>query len=262
MPLSNMAKRRAAGGGKENEIDTPSVLSNPWLLASHGYLLQLQKYKEEKGEEWNPNEQDEVGCTPLIFAARNGKLSTVKFLIEDGADMEAPGYGGMRALHHAVNNIEEECLTYLIEKGASCQARDKAGDTAIHWAASRGVLNLVSAVIDGGCDVNASNNRGVTPLMKAVSSGHISCAHRLVTIGADKDRQDEDGNTALHYAAKAGFANIVKYLLESGADAGITNKKGEKADGCAVNEATLKAFAATTEQSAKKRKARKKANLL
>ncbi len=63
-------------------------------------------------------------------------------------------------------------------------------------------------------------------------------------------------------SAKAGFANIVKYLLESGADAGLTNKKGEKADACAVNEGTLKAFATTTEQSAKKRKARKKANLL
>ena len=120
-----MARRNAAGR-QENEIDTPSILQNPWQLASHGYLMQLQKYKEEKGEEWNPNEANEMGCTPLIFAARNGKLSMVKFLVEEGADLEASGYGGMRALHHTVNNVEEECLNYLIEKGASCQARDKA----------------------------------------------------------------------------------------------------------------------------------------
>ena len=88
---------------------------------------------------------DKYGTTMLVWATRNGHAETVKFLLEQGADLEASGFGGMKPLHHACNQIKEEMMVELISKGADSNSVDDAGNTPMHWACERGVLNPVQA---------------------------------------------------------------------------------------------------------------------
>ena len=43
--------------------------------------------------------------------------------------MEAFGYAGMRALHHACSNSHEGCIALLLDRGADANAVDEFGET-------------------------------------------------------------------------------------------------------------------------------------
>ena len=205
---------------------------------------------------------DELGNTPLLWAARNGRLECLKFAINNGGTLDKPGYNNMTALHHAINQMHENVMEFLIANGADCSAKDENGNTPLHLGACRGVLNLVTAPIDGGCDINTKNFSGFTALMLAVANGHISCVHKLVTLKAKVNDADKQGDTPLHHAVRVGHTNIAQYLLQSaGADMDATNKKRQKPEDVVINEATKKIFD-RSDKAAKKRKVRKKRALL
>ena len=65
----------------------------PHKQASFGELDTLKKMLEEgaKGDE-----QDERGFTPLCWAARNGHIDVLDFLIKEGFNKETASFGGLR----------------------------------------------------------------------------------------------------------------------------------------------------------------------
>lgn len=50
------------------------------------------------------------------------------YLIDSGADMEAFGYAGMRALHHACSNSHEGSIALVLDRGADPNAVDEFGE--------------------------------------------------------------------------------------------------------------------------------------
>jgi len=118
--------------------------------------------------------------TPLIDAARNGDAATVRSLIAQGADPNAPSGGnGWTPLLHA-----------------------------IHKAQPRSV----EALIDGGADVNRIAGDGVTPLMMAAGYGYADIVRTLLTHGANPRIADSAGFRAIDLAA-AGVADIDRFTL-------------------------------------------------
>ncbi len=76
----------------------------------------------------DPNGTAEQG-TPLMRAAEFGCSSTIKMLLDKGADMNKQDYGGMTALHFAVLVPKAESVRLLLEKGANPDVKNKAGQT-------------------------------------------------------------------------------------------------------------------------------------
>lgn len=81
---------------------------------------------------------------------------------------------GMKPLHHAVNNNEENIIRELIGKGADVNSPDESGNTAIHYACRRGVLGITQLLVDHKGDIMAKNAGGLTPLHVACNNGHVS----------------------------------------------------------------------------------------
>ena len=143
-------------------------------LASFGLLDVLKKLIEappsSEGEDNNPaaeatmavdiNTKDDRGCTPLIWAARNGHVDVVHYLCSHGGDVNTSSYGGMTPLHHSCNTANESCVAELLEDGADANQADDCGNTSLHYACSRGVLNIVVRLTEGGADVAATNKAG------------------------------------------------------------------------------------------------------
>lgn len=61
---------------------------------------------------------DDRGRTALFHAARNNRFSTVKFLIERGADVNRSDAVGIAALHRTSQQCSDELIQYLIDHGA------------------------------------------------------------------------------------------------------------------------------------------------
>ena len=63
---------------------------------------------------------NEYGHTPLIYASREGHLTTVKFLVEEGhANVEAKKNDGDTALYLAKLFDKSDVVAYLRSKGAT-----------------------------------------------------------------------------------------------------------------------------------------------
>lgn len=87
-------------------------------------------------------------------AARGGHTQSVQYLLDIGADAEAAGYLGMRALHHACNGSHEATVEVLLQRGAVCSeghGLDELGNGALHYAAARGVVSIVSRYVHVLC---------------------------------------------------------------------------------------------------------------
>ena len=164
-------------------------------------------------------------ATPLIIAACNGHLNSVKIILRYNADIEAPGTvkvgdevsEGCTPLWAAAATGCLDVVKLLIERNADVDGRTQAGTTPLRAAAHEGHLDVVRCLVESGADVNARNDYESTPLMAACYYGHFSVVTYLIDKGGIIDQQFKDGSTALHYAVQWGHFEIVSELLALGA---------------------------------------------
>lgn len=75
--------------------------------------------------------------TALHFAARDGYLDTVEFLLDAGADVNAIVADGKDALGLAIFNGHYDLATLLIDRGSNVNQADARGFTPLFWAVDR-----------------------------------------------------------------------------------------------------------------------------
>lgn len=155
--------------------------------------------------------------TPLMHAAKCGKVGAMKALLAAGADVDAKmaRHGGT-ALMVAVQHSQVATVQGLLEARASVEATDSQGWTALQWAAQIGPVGPVDVLLDAGASVGAPSG-GSSAMMVAVENGHLDAADRLLVAGADPEATDAQGWTALVIASSAGDRAIISRLLEAGA---------------------------------------------
>ena len=164
-------------------------------------------------------------ATPLIIAARDGKLNFVKVLLRYEANIEARGtikingevIQDCTALWVAAGKRHFDVVRLLIEQNAEVDGRTSSNSTPLRAAAFNGHLNIVRYLVENGADVNARNNFNSTPLMLTCHNGHLDVASYLVKHGANINIQDNAGHSCLHYASKRGHVQLVCELLALGA---------------------------------------------
>lgn len=197
------------------------------------------------------------GWTALHEAARNGHLSVVRYLTEQGADVLAVTESGRSVLDVALQGGHTEVVLYIpraaraaldrlgieytagefvnaaaegnvavvklfVAAGMSVDARDRA----LHYAASRGHLEVVAFLVDAGADLEARDEYNWTALSRAAWRGQLGVVKFLVGAGASLTATDNYGHTALHEAADEGHLEVVEFLVGAGADVNARNEFG------------------------------------
>ncbi|KAF5851166.1 hypothetical protein GGP41_003998 [Bipolaris sorokiniana] len=146
------------------------------------------------------------GKTALVLAAENGHTTVVKLLLAKGADLHARSGNGGTALVWAASCGHVETARYLIEEG-----------TALSIASDSGHLEMVELLIEKGADVNALSTepRKSTPAVWAAILGHDKVLKTLIQHGADLSVTLNDGATLIDATLKRGRLNTTKTLLEA-----------------------------------------------
>jgi len=72
--------------------------------------------------------------TPLHWAAINGHLSVVEYLVNQKADINAKDKDNWTLLHSAANNGHLSVVEYLVNQKADINAKDKNGKTPLGLA--------------------------------------------------------------------------------------------------------------------------------
>lgn len=106
----------------------------------------------------------------------------VRWLVENGADIEAKDPYGFTALHIRSRMLNGD-ITNLLELGANVKAIDRFGDTPLHLAAGVSFSSAsVKKLIEYGAEINALNVNKQTPLEKALSRANNSLIKQLAEI--------------------------------------------------------------------------------
>ena len=200
------------------------------------------------------NTRNVHGETALHIASGEGDIEMVKFLIENGAVVDA------QIISH-----QEMAFNYATEHGYSVnrhikvnKEKDKHGKTALQIAKEKGHLKVAQILIENGAKVDVKkklkalqvakqigyqikhreifsslsflNSVAVAELIYiAAETGNLQAIQNLVNKGMDINSKNKDGKTALHIASGEGHLEMVKFLIENGAVVDAGDKEGRTA---------------------------------
>ena len=192
------------------------------------------------------------GMTPLLYAARDGRMDSVRMLLDAGANIEDRDANDITPLIIAITNNHPDVARFLIDRGADIKAVDWYGRTAL-WAAveTRNMdvdngtfvnsidrapyLDLVRVLLERGANANARTKEvppirrdflritgslawvdftGQTPFVTAALAGDLAVMKLLLQHGADPNIPTFDGTTAL--MAAAGMNWVVDQTYDEG----------------------------------------------
>src|SRR5215813_5313308 len=153
-------------------------------------------------------------------AAMHRDLPTVRTLLRQKADVNAPQADGATALHWAAQNDDLEMADILIQAGANVKAANRFEVSPLGLACMNGSAAMIQKLLKAGADVNAPlSSLGETPIMIAARTGNPDAVKVLLDNGANVNtREKSKGHTALMWAAAESHPPVVKLLLEHGAD--------------------------------------------
>lgn len=158
----------------------------------------------------------------LVTAIQDGDADTVRTLLRNDTDVNAPERDGTTPLQWAVYGENPQILDYLLDAGANVETANREGVTPLALAAQTGNHELAAMLIEAGANVNATMANGETPLMMAARTGDVETIKLLVSKGAELNAVEKlRGTTALMWAAANRNAPAVAALLAAGADYSI-----------------------------------------
>lgn len=106
----------------------------------------------------NINIANEKGWTPLVMAAFNQHMETVKVLVAAGADLNHQSVNGTTVFMYAKTKVMETgeyaLLDYLLHKGAEINTRDvKKKWTVLQYVQNIGHTEMERYLIDKGASI-------------------------------------------------------------------------------------------------------------
>ncbi|MDZ7693969.1 MAG: ankyrin repeat domain-containing protein [Balneolaceae bacterium] len=120
---------------------------------------------------------------------------------------------GPTALMFASYNGHLDVIRYLVDNGAQLDRKNKEGRTALMFAASGPFPDVVQYLLEQGADPNRTDMaEGWSPLMYAAAEGNTEVVKILLSHGADPELKDKDGDTAADFAQNNGHTEIAKLL--------------------------------------------------
>ena len=132
---------------------------------------------------------------PLQFLAYCGRTELIERLINLEYDVNQPDNDGVSPIHYAVTGGSERTVQMLIEAGADAENVVGLGFTPLMSAAEHNHSEIAKLLIEKGVDISFAGENGWTALHRASIHGNTKVADLLLEAGADELARDSDGNT-------------------------------------------------------------------
>jgi ankyrin repeat protein len=179
------------------------------LLLDHGAKVRLPK--GEGAPMFN--------AFPIFLAAFSGNSDIIGRLRQEGDQvddkMNVIGILPSTPLLFLATTHRLSSVRALLDAGANVDEADADGITILSWAAISNRVEMAHLLIERGADVNHIDNKGMTPLLYAASIdfGGSSMADLLLKSGARIDARTKEGLTAVELARKYNHTHLLATLL-------------------------------------------------
>ena len=153
---------------------------------------------------------------PLHLAAHNNAREMAELLLRNNANVNAKNIGEQTPLHDAAFGNASEIAEMLIKNGADVHAKNIFDETPLHVAAENNAPEIAEMLIKSGADVHAKNIIGATPLHDAAFGNAPKIAEMLIKSGVDVNAKDENGETPMDFAIHENNAEMQSFLRQHG----------------------------------------------
>ena len=199
----------------------------------------------ERGFDPNTIESERFD-TGLILSVRKKSWKVfAELLSARGIQLDARSRNGDTALMIAAFNNEVAAATRLIDQGAEI---NRPGWTALHYAAASGSLPIVRKLLEHSAYIDAESPNKTTPLMMAARAGHEKVVLLLLEEGADVLLTNELGLDAIDFARSQERTTIVR-ILERWQTKAVASPKPEPASDSPVMPAETDVAADTSQDT-------------
>lgn len=198
------------------------IETEAYYTAEQGNISALRKlYTEGRAGIHDVNPLS--GRNTLFDGIFRGYLHIVRFLLDNGADMEAADFCGFTPRDLAFQRVHTTCPFDLAEELHLLFNLEEIPDdlefTAVHRIVlGMSKLDLQSYIAEHPQDVNRPDLLGRTPLWWAVRREDVAKSLVLLDQAADPSIANTAGRSLLHNAAAQGNLSLVDALLAHGAD--------------------------------------------
>jgi uncharacterized protein len=174
------------------------------------------------------------GMTPLLYAARDGRMEAARILMSNGADLKKRDPNDITPLLMAITNNQIEMAQFLIERGSEINVVDWYGRSPIWSAVEVRNMDIDNSTFQNGVDrapvldlIRVLLAKGADPNVRTAESPPIR-RFMLPTTGT-LEWVDFVGMTPFLYAARAGDVEVMRLLLDHGANPKIPTFAGTTA---------------------------------
>ena len=192
---------------------------------------------ESSAKPGKPN--PELGTTPLMLAAMQGRKELVGKLLEKKIKIDARDIYRETALFKAVCSDHLEIVDMLLEKGANPDVkvtipdfeephRDEWGDKPLTVAVWNGSKDMVKLLLETGrVNVNHCCDGESTNIQIAIRDKNETIIKMLMDAGADLTKITHENRNSLHFLAETRSTlmddELAKMLIEAGCDVSLVD---------------------------------------
>ena len=166
------------------------------------------------------NQSDEFKRAPIAWAALNGQIEIVKYLIDTyHVSTEIKDQIGRTPFFWAAYIGHFDIVKYLYETYHSdIETKDMFSRTSIYWASNNGHYEVFKYLYETcHANVKIKDRNGFTILISAVHGDNIDIIKYLCeTCKVNIEAKDNNGNTATDHAVSQSKNEIIEYLNDKG----------------------------------------------
>lgn len=168
-----------------------------------------------------PDPNDDFLIAQLLATRiERGDMVAVKKIVKDNPKLlNHQQVVGTLPLATIVKNNYPEQMKWMLNQGANINATDSDGYSLLFFALEFQNTSMLEFLLSNGANPNCPNHESITPLIAAIANGRTKAAELLIKYGADLTWTDE-GDTALTLAVSEGQLSVVSCILEHSTDRG------------------------------------------
>ena len=199
--------------------DESQTVSKGFLFAIKTANLANAAVFLERGANIDEINLDDQRISMLSTVITMGKIDSVKFLIDNNADLDLASWNGaMVPIHIAVMYDNAAIVELLIKsKRVNLSVMNKQRRTPVQSAACLGKMNALRALIDNGAPTYVFTGEGYSLLQYTIAAGPLESVKFLIDRGFMPVTKDGILSYVLHLAISPQSSETVKYLLGYGA---------------------------------------------
>ena len=194
-----------------NQSVSSATLSTPFHTAAACGSVECMKLLVDNSSNKTAavNEADRNKCTALHKCAYDGDVRVTKWLIDNGAVVDAKDIHDTTPLIVATKMGREDVVSLLLENGANANQKDSHGNRCVHYCASRCLPKILRRLIGAEATVNVQNDEFNNPLhlaamnQRADSFEWETLVIDLIRNGCDLRQENASGKIPEAYVGRS-----------------------------------------------------------